>query len=95
MNRVLCIFPANFRIGRNPALVSREAAQIEPIDECPLFDLLQSGIAFVGHLPMENFNSIEAPFGGMVDAGVDVTKLFTIKLPERIGRNAELSSPAS
>jgi hypothetical protein len=38
---------------------------------------------------MQNLDAIEAPLGSKVNARVDVSKFFTIKLPERICRHSK------
>jgi len=62
MNRVLGVFLTNIGVWGDPALVDRETTQIKPVYKGSLFDFLERSVAFVGHLSMQNFDSIESPF---------------------------------
>ncbi len=49
----------HFGVGRDEALMRREAAQADAVDKRTLFEPLQVGRLFALHLHLQNFDAVE------------------------------------
>ena len=69
--------------------MGRKSTQIQPIDKSPLLDLLQCGVAFVGHLAMQYLNTVKAPLSRQIQTQEDIPQFVTVELPEGIDRHGK------
>src|SRR5438445_12732410 len=84
MDRIVDISLPEIGVGREKALMRREAADVEAASESPPLESLEIAFVLALHLAVEQLDAIEAHFGRQIDALLDVAVLATVELPEGI-----------
>jgi len=61
------------------ALMRREAAETDAVDEGRPLQLLQIAVGLIGHLPMQNLDAAKAPLGRQGDAFFNVPQVLVLE----------------
>ena len=64
-------------------LVGGEAHEVEAEGEGALLDALESGVALILHLDLEDLDAVEAEVGGVLEADLDGTQFLAAEAPRR------------
>ena len=76
-------------VRREEALVGGVAHEVEAEEEGVAFDFLEFVVVGGGELALEDFESVEAEFGGVVEAGGEGAEFLAAEAPEGIGGDAD------
>src|SRR5262245_52861128 len=76
VDRVLDVLLPLLFVRREKSLVGGKATQRHAVYERPPLEPLQIAGLFAGHLAMEDLDAAKSPFGGQVDALLDVAQLL-------------------